>query len=131
MPQLVHSEINVPDLPGLAAYVNSLVGSQVLIPDNNLEDYLRQAAHLPDKPEGAITIQDQQKQIVQQAADAKQMQLDALKQAQEAKVVSTESKEARPKGAAVEAPESGESPNPGTQAPARALPSGAIEKGKI
>lgn len=133
MPELVHSEINVPDLAALAEYVNKLVGSQVLIPDNSLEDFLREAAHLPDKPEGAITIQDQQKQVAQQAADAKQMQLDALKQAQEAKAVApvsvkpgeTDSKTSQPKSAAVEAPEPGKSANPGTQSPARGLPKGA------
>ena len=126
MPQLVHSEINVPDLPGLAAYVNSLVGAQLLIPDNNLEDYLRESAHLPKKPEGAITIQDQQKQVAQQAADAKQMQLDALKQV--VKPGETDSKETQPKSTKVEEPKSGDSLNPGTQAPARGLPSGAKEK---
>ena len=50
-PKLAHSDIGVPDLPALAAYVNALVGSQVLTPDGALEEHLREMAKLPEQEE--------------------------------------------------------------------------------
>ena len=129
MPQLKHSEINVPDLVALSEYVNKLVGANLLVPDDNLQKYLREAAHLPDIPEGAPTIQDMQRK----AEAGKQAQLAALQQAQQAKTEvpsgnGNGNKQDQPKGTAVEAPKPGESPNPGAQAPARGMPKGTTEK---
>ena len=55
LPKLAHSEIAVPDLAGLAAFINSLVGAQVLTPDANLEQKLREMAKLPPKME-SVTV---------------------------------------------------------------------------
>lgn len=71
MPELKHSELASPDLAQLASYINTLVGSQLIIPDSNLENYLREAAHLPEKQADAPTIDDLRKQKEEQA---KQMQ---------------------------------------------------------
>lgn len=48
-PLLGHSAVGVPDLEGMAKYVNALVGSEVLTPDEDLENYLREMAQLPAK----------------------------------------------------------------------------------
>jgi hypothetical protein len=50
-PKLCHADIETPDLTELADYVQKLTGSGVLTPDATLEDYLRQAANLPELPE--------------------------------------------------------------------------------
>ena len=48
-PKLVPSAIGVPDLQGIADYVNKLVDKQVLTPDEELERHLRQLADLPER----------------------------------------------------------------------------------
>jgi hypothetical protein len=53
LPTLSYSVIGKPDLVELAKYVNMLSGSMVLTPDEGLEDYLREAAHLPPRQETA------------------------------------------------------------------------------
>jgi hypothetical protein len=52
MPQLVFSPLGIPDLAGVADYVNKLVDRAVLTPDEELERHLRQLADLPQKIEG-------------------------------------------------------------------------------
>jgi len=50
-PQVVPSPINVPDLAGLALFINQMVEKEVLTPDDELERHLRQIAGLPPMPE--------------------------------------------------------------------------------
>ncbi len=76
MPQMMHSEVSVPDLQALGSFINQMVGAQLLIPDSNLENYLRDAAKLPKKEAGAPTVDDLRKQKQEQA----QMLLEAQKQ---------------------------------------------------
>ena len=56
LPQLSHSALGIPDLPGIAEYINKLVGSQVLTPDATLEAHLRELAKLPEQAEPAVEI---------------------------------------------------------------------------
>ena len=56
LPRINHGEVGVPDLAGLAEYVNKLVGAQVLTPDAELEDYLRDMAKLPERPEPTVEV---------------------------------------------------------------------------
>uniref|UniRef100_A0A6M3KWF4 Portal protein n=1 Tax=viral metagenome TaxID=1070528 RepID=A0A6M3KWF4_9ZZZZ len=51
LPKLAHSEVSVPDLGGIAQYINALYGAQLLTPDDNLEAHLRKLAGFPEKPE--------------------------------------------------------------------------------
>jgi hypothetical protein len=49
LPQIKHEEIEKVDINGLANYITALVAAGVpLLPDERLEDYLRQAADLPE-----------------------------------------------------------------------------------
>lgn len=53
LPFLAHGDIEAPNLTELGNYIQQLSGAQMpLFPDDNLENYLRQAASLPEKPEG-------------------------------------------------------------------------------
>ncbi|OPY64092.1 MAG: hypothetical protein A4E56_00146 [Pelotomaculum sp. PtaU1.Bin065] len=55
LPTLQHGDVETPDLAELGAYVQALSGAQMpLFPDEQLENYLRQAAHWPKKPEGEL-----------------------------------------------------------------------------
>jgi len=51
LPELTHDDVKTPDLEALGNYIQKLVGSGALIPDQNLEDYLRLAAKLPERDE--------------------------------------------------------------------------------
>lgn len=59
LPELKFSDIETPNLGELASYIGSLVGSGVpLFPDPDLEAYLRDAAHLPERSEEAKQLQE-------------------------------------------------------------------------
>jgi hypothetical protein len=47
-PEMVFSDVGIPDLNAMALFVNSLVGRNVITPDPELERHLRQLAHLPE-----------------------------------------------------------------------------------
>jgi hypothetical protein len=52
LPKLVHDDVESPDLEALGSYIERLSGAAMpLFPDDELEEYLRSAAHLPSKPE--------------------------------------------------------------------------------
>lgn len=48
-PQLAHGEVDQVDIEELASFLKDMVGMGVIIPDENLEDYARDAANLPDR----------------------------------------------------------------------------------
>ena len=48
-PKLTHGDIEDVDITKLATFIKDLTGVGVLIPDENLEDYVREAAHLPER----------------------------------------------------------------------------------
>ena len=48
-PQLVHGDVESPNLQELAAYINQMSGCGALTPDGELEEYVRQAAGLPER----------------------------------------------------------------------------------
>ncbi len=50
-PTLEHGDIEDEDIEKLAAYIKDMTGVGVLTPDNQLEDYVREAANLPERLE--------------------------------------------------------------------------------
>lgn len=50
LPKLVHGEVETPDLDSLAKYISSLSG--ILVPDEDLHNYLREVGSMPRAPEG-------------------------------------------------------------------------------
>lgn len=50
-PELAHGDIEDEDIEKLAAFIKDMTGVGVLTPDNQLEDYVREAAHLPERLE--------------------------------------------------------------------------------
>jgi hypothetical protein len=46
-PSLTYGQVNAIDLNELGGYISNLTSSQLLTPDNNLEEYLREIAGLP------------------------------------------------------------------------------------
>jgi hypothetical protein len=48
-PTMTHGDVETVDLTALGQFVNQMAGCGALTPDEGLEDYLRQAAHLPER----------------------------------------------------------------------------------
>lgn len=48
-PKLVHGDIENVDIQKLAAYIKDMTGVGILVPDDALEDYVRDAANLPER----------------------------------------------------------------------------------
>lgn len=51
-PKMTHGDIESADLEALANYVNTMIGAGVLVPDEELEKFVRQQGGLPEKLEG-------------------------------------------------------------------------------
>lgn len=67
-PKMTHGDIEDADITKVASFIKDMVGIGVLVPDDGLEDYIRQAGHLPDrtsdtrKPDHARQNQQEQNQ---------------------------------------------------------------------
>lgn len=48
-PKLVHGDIEDQDIEKLAKYIKEMTSIGILIPDDELEDFVRRAGHLPDR----------------------------------------------------------------------------------
>lgn len=65
-PRLAHGDIENADIQKLAAYIKDMTGVGILVPDDALEDYVREAANLPDRTSDTRVISDErQKQQYQ------------------------------------------------------------------
>ena len=48
-PKMTHGDIEDADITKVSAFIKDMVGIGVLVPDDGLEDYIRQAGHLPGR----------------------------------------------------------------------------------
>lgn len=63
-PKLAHGDIENADIQKLAAYIKDMTGVGILVPDDGLEDYVREAAGLPERTSDTRNIDD--KRVKQQ-----------------------------------------------------------------
>lgn len=69
LPRIIPGEVDPPDLGELGEFITKMAGAgMTLFPDPDLEDFVRDAARLPEKSEDAMILQEQQKMADQQAA---------------------------------------------------------------
>lgn len=65
-PKMTHGDIEDVDITKVAAFIKDMTGIGVLVPDDGMEDYIRQVGHLPDRTsdtrEIARTRMEQQEQ---------------------------------------------------------------------
>lgn len=65
-PKMTHGDIEDADITKVSAFIKDMTGIGVLVPDDGLEDYVRQVGHLPDRTEDTRDIdrkrQEQQEQ---------------------------------------------------------------------
>lgn len=57
-PKLAHGDIENADIQKLASYIKDMTGVGILVPDDGLEDYVREAAGLPERTSDTRTIDD-------------------------------------------------------------------------
>ena len=55
-PKMNHGDIEDVDIQQFAAYIKDMTGIGLLIPDDGLEDYIRQVGHLPERTSDTRTI---------------------------------------------------------------------------
>ena len=70
-PKLAHGNVDAPDLKDLSAYIKELTGCGVILPDEALEDYVRETGNLPERMEAQQFDQDARRQ---QRQDQKEKQ---------------------------------------------------------
>jgi hypothetical protein len=93
-PKLAHGDVETPDLTQIGTYIKDMTGCGVIIPDQALEDYVRQVASLPERLESQEfdeATRRQQRQDTREKQDAEQdidmddPETEDAEQAQEAK----------------------------------------------
>lgn len=71
LPKIVHGDIEDPALDTLGTYIGALVNAGIpLFPDEELEDYLRKVAHLPELSEEVKQEREERKAQMQQETGA-------------------------------------------------------------
>lgn len=55
-PKMIHGDIEDEDIEKIANYIEKLAGIGVLVPDDELEDYVREAGHLPKRTDNKRDI---------------------------------------------------------------------------
>lgn len=70
-PKLTHGNVDAPNLKDLASYIKELTGCGVILPDEALEDYVRETGNLPERLE-AQQFDQQARQQQQQDQKEKQ-----------------------------------------------------------
>ena len=55
-PQMTHGDIEDADITKVASFVKDMTGIGILVPDDGLEDYIRQVGHLPERTTDTRTI---------------------------------------------------------------------------
>lgn len=63
-PKMVHGDIEDANLESLGAYIQQMVTSGVLIPDEKLEDFVRRAGNLPERDESATYSPEQRMEMI-------------------------------------------------------------------
>lgn len=55
-PQMTHGDIEDADITKVASFIKDMTGIGILVPDDGLEDYIRQVGHLPERTSDTRTI---------------------------------------------------------------------------
>ena len=100
-PEMIHSDIEKPDIDKAIAFIEKMVGIGLIVPDEQLEDYARELGGLPERQQGDVTPNEYQQRIQQaknkanegEESQAEEMVGRSLKIAQNGKISLTGGKE--------------------------------------
>lgn len=65
-PQMTHGDIEDADITKVATFIKDMTGIGVLVPDDGLEDYIRQVGHLPERTSDTRTMDERRQQQQEQ-----------------------------------------------------------------
>ena len=65
-PKMTHGDIEDTDITKVSTFVKDMIGIGILVPDNGLEDYIRQVGHLPERTTDDRTVDQRRKQQAEQ-----------------------------------------------------------------
>ena len=70
-PTLAHGDVDKRDITKLSTFLKDMVGTGILIPDEELEDYVREAANLPERTEVPDSREKDERREAQRRAPEK------------------------------------------------------------
>jgi phage gp29-like protein len=65
-PKMTHGDIEDADITKVAQFIKDMTGIGVLVPDDGLEDYIRQVGHLPERTTDDRNIDERRKEQQEQ-----------------------------------------------------------------
>ena len=65
-PKMTHGDIEDTDITKVSTFVKDMIGIGILVPDNGLEDYIRQVGNLPERTTDDRTVDQRRKQQAEQ-----------------------------------------------------------------
>lgn len=65
-PKMTHGDIEDMDITKVAAFLKDMTGIGLLVPDDGLEDYIRQVGHLPERTSDTRNIDERRKDLQEQ-----------------------------------------------------------------
>lgn len=65
-PVMTHGDIEDMDITKVSQFLKDMTGIGLLIPDDGLEDYVRQVGHLPERTSDTASIDERRKELQQQ-----------------------------------------------------------------
>ena len=76
-PTLAHGDIDKRDITKLSTFVKDMVGVGILVPDEALEDYVREAANLPERTNFEDTrVRDEEREKQRRAPESSKSSLE-------------------------------------------------------
>lgn len=76
-PEMTHGDIEDADITKVSAFVKDMTGIGLLVPDDGLEDYIRQIGHLPEKTFNSVDRIDPKRQQQQEQNQPPELEIAA------------------------------------------------------
>lgn len=96
-PQMTHGDIEDEDITKVASFVKDMTGIGILVPDDGLEDYIRQVGHLPERTTDTRTIDNVREKQAEQNQPPEQQTAAGKGQAEEGEEIPDDVMEAAKK----------------------------------
>lgn len=96
-PQMTHGDIEDADITKVASFVKDMTGIGILVPDDGLEDYIRQVGHLPERTTDTRTIDNVREKQAEQNQPPEQQTAAGKGQAEEGEEIPDDVMEAAKK----------------------------------
>lgn len=96
-PQMTHGDIEDADITKVSAFIKDMTGIGLLVPDDGLEDYIRQVGHLPERTTDTRTIDNVREKQAEQNQPPEQQTAAGKEQTEEGEEIPDDVMEAAKK----------------------------------